>query len=330
MTKSIEQDIALKDVFTRIEKMYGKGSIFSLEQHDVAESVPVISTGSYVLNGATGIGGVPLGRIVEIFGPESSGKTTVALKIMAQCQKQGGRVAFIDVEHALDLKYLQSLGGQLNDSLVILQPNSAEEALQTAYLLTASGAFSLVIIDSVAALVPQSEIDGNIGDHSIGVQSRLMSQALRKITPVAQNKNVCVIFINQIRMKIGTMYGNPETTSGGVALKFYSSIRIEVRRGNYIHGENDDIIGHEMKCKIVKNKLSAPHRTANISLLYCNQDEVADLVQFSIMKNVISRAGSWYSYGEHKLGQGLDKVVQHIRDNPDLKQEIIQKVTNIK
>ncbi|HDI45932.1 MAG TPA: recombinase RecA [Candidatus Omnitrophica bacterium] len=315
---------ALEVALTQIEKEFGKGSIMRLGQTTRLD-VPAISTGALTLDIALGIGGVPRGRVVEIFGPESSGKTTLALSIVAQAQKAGGIAAFIDAEHALDPGYARKLGVNLDD-LLISQPDTGEQALEIAEHLVRSNAVDVIIIDSVAALVPRAEIEGDMGDQFVGLQARLMSQAMRKLTAAISKSKTCAIFINQIREKIGVMFGNPETTPGGRALKFYSSVRIDLRKiGNITSG--DKIIGSRVRAKVVKNKVAPPFKQAEFDILY---DEGISyegaILDLGINLGIISKSGAWISYGDIKLGQGKDNARQYLKSNPQLCKEIEKKI----
>ena len=316
----------LEQAISQIEKQFGKGSIMRLGD-DVKKSIDVIPTGCLALDYALGIGGVPRGRIVEIYGPESSGKTTLTLHILAQAQKMGGTAAFIDAEHALDPQYASKLGVD-TDNLYISQPDTGEQALEICEALVRSGAVDCVIIDSVAALTPKAEIDGEMGDSFMGVQARLMSQALRKLTGIINKTNCCVIFINQLRDKIGVMYGSPETTTGGKALKFYSSIRMDIRKTDVIK-DGSEIIGNRTKVKIVKNKLAPPFKTAEFDIMYGtginNEGSIIDLAsEFDI----IQKSGSWYSYNGEKIAQGKDNVRIYMQQNPEFYAEVEKAVRN--
>ncbi len=316
----------LEQAISQIEKQFGKGSIMRLGD-DVKKTIDVIPTGCLALDHALGIGGVPRGRIVEIYGPESSGKTTLTLHILAQAQKMGGTAAFIDAEHALDPQYAAKLGVD-TDNLYISQPDTGEQALEICEALVRSGAVDCVIIDSVAALTPKAEIDGEMGDSFMGVQARLMSQALRKLTGIINKTNCCVIFINQLRDKIGVMYGNPETTTGGKALKFYSSVRMDIRKTDVIK-DGAEIIGNRTKVKIVKNKLAPPFKTAEFDIMYGtginNEGSIIDLAsEFDI----IQKSGSWYSYNGEKIAQGKDNVRIYMQQNPDFYTEVEKAVRN--
>ncbi|MGI6479064.1 MAG: recombinase RecA [Salinivirgaceae bacterium] len=315
---------ALKITLDKIEKTYGKGTIMKLDDTSVVQ-VPVISSGSVGLNAALGIGGYPCGRIIEIYGPEASGKTTLALHAIAEAQKNGGLAAFIDAEHALDRVYAKNLGIKL-DQLYISQPDNGEQALEIADSLIRSGSISIIVIDSVAALTPKAEIEGEMGDSRMGLHARLMSQALRKLTANISRTNTTCIFINQLREKIGIMFGNPETTTGGNALKFYASVRVDVRRISAIK-DGEDSRGSRTRAKVVKNKMAPPFKKAEFDIMYgegiCKTGEIIDLgVDFDIIK----KAGSWFSYGETRLGQGREAVRQLLTDNPELQAEIEEKV----
>ena len=316
---------ALKAAITQIEKQYGKGSIMRLGQTEALD-VQAISTGSIALDVATGIGGLPRGRIVEIYGPESSGKTTLALHVVAEAQKKGGEAAFIDAEHALDPRYARNLGVDV-DSLLVSQPDNGEQALEIAEYLTRSGALDVIVIDSVAALVPKAEIEGDMGDSHVGLHARLMSQALRKLAGAISRSNTLVIFINQLREKVGVMYGNPEVTTGGRALKFYASMRIDVRRIEQLKAPGNEFIGSRTRAKIVKNKVAPPFREAEFDIMYgTGISKEGELVDIAVQFDVIHKSGAWFSYGEQRLGQGRDKVKQYIRENPEFAAEVEEKV----
>ncbi|MCS7005055.1 MAG: recombinase RecA [Cytophagales bacterium] len=323
--KSLETTIA------KIEKQFGKGTIMRLNEQKVA-NVPVISTGSLTLDLALGIGGLPKGRIIEIFGPESSGKTTLAMHTVANAQKEGGICAYIDAEHAFDRNYAEKLGIDLNN-LLMAQPDYGEQALEIADNLVRSGAIDVLVIDSVAALVPKAEIDGEMGDSKMGLQARLMSQALRKLTATISKTNCCCIFINQLRDKIGVMFGNPETTTGGNALKFYASIRLDIRRIQQIKdGSNEGVaIGSRTRVKVVKNKMAPPFKQAEFDIIFgqgiSRSGEVLDL---AVDLNIIQKSGSWFSYNGNKLGQGKEAVKELIRDNPELMQELENKILEMR
>ena len=293
---------SLETALKQIEKDFGEGTIMKLGTRDTVE-VPSISTGSFGLDKALGINGLPRGRVVEIYGPESSGKTTLTLQIIAECQKAGGTAAFIDAEHALDPEYAKALGVDI-DELLISQPDTGEQALEVTDKLVESGGLDVIVVDSVAALVPRAELEGNMGDSHVGLQARLMSQALRKITGSIQRKNTLVIFINQIRMKIGVMFGSPETTTGGNALKFYSSVRLDIRRIGAIK-DGDEVIGNETRVKVVKNKMAPPFKVAEFQILYGKGiNRKAEIIEYAVQKGIVEKAGSWYSYKGDKIGQG--------------------------
>ena len=320
-----EKAKALQAALAQIEKQFGKGTIMRLGEGEVIEDIEVVSTGSLGLDMALGVGGLPRGRVIEIYGPESSGKTTLTLQVIAQMQRVGGTCAFIDAEHALDIGYAQKLGVNLQD-LLISQPDTGEQALEIVDALVRSGSVDLVVIDSVAALTPKAEIEGEMGDSLPGLQARLMSQALRKLTGSIKRTNTMVIFINQIRMKIGVMFGSPETTTGGNALKFYASVRLDIRRiGSIKKGE--EVIGNETKVKVVKNKVSPPFKTAEFDILYgqgiSREGEVIDM---GVEQKVLEKSGSWYAYNGEKIGQGKDNAREFLRENPELAFEIENKV----
>ena len=305
----------------QIEKQFGKGSIVRLGSKEAIVQVAAISSGSISLDNALGVGGFPRGRIVEIFGPESSGKTTVALQVVAEAQKLGGMAAFIDVEHALDPIYARKLGVDV-DNLLVSQPDYAEQALEITSALIISGSIDVLVVDSVAALVPKAELDGEMGDSHMGVQARLMSQAMRKLTGSVSKSNTCLIFINQIREKIGVMFGNPETTSGGRALKFYASVRLDIRRIAAIK-DGDAVIGNRTKVKIVKNKVAAPFREAEFDIIYGEGiSREGDLIDLGVAQNIVEKSGSWYSYKGERIGQGRENARQFLKDNPDIRQSI--------
>ena len=316
---------ALDMAFNQINRQFGKGSIMRLGEGPGLEAIAAISTGSVSLDAALGCGGVPRGRIVEIFGPESSGKTTIALQIIAEVQRGGGMAAFVDAEHALDPIYAKALGVQ-TDNLIVSQPDTGEQALEIAEILTSSGSLDVVVIDSVAALVPKAELEGDMGDHHVGLQARLMSQALRKLTGVVHRSNTCFIFINQIRMKIGVMFGNPETTSGGNALKFYSSIRMDIRRIAAIkEGENN--VGNRTRVRVVKNKLAPPFRTAEFDIMFGRGvSKEGDVLDLAVEKDIVAKTGAWYSYGEERIGQGRENVKRFLSENADIFSEIERQV----
>lgn len=315
---------AAETALTQIERQFGKGAIMRLGQREVT-GISAISVGSIGLDAAMGIGGVPRGRIVEIFGPESSGKTTLSLHIIAETQKTGGLAAFIDAEHALDAEYAKRLGVDI-DNLLVSQPDSGEQALEIAEVLVRSGAIDLIVIDSVAALVPRAELEGEMGDSQPGLQARLMSQALRKLTAIVSKSGTCLVFINQIREKIGVMFGNPETTTGGRALKFYSSVRLEIRRTNQIK-EGEEVIGSRVKVKVVKNKCAAPFRQAEFDITYGDGiSREGELIDLGLEHRIFEKSGSWFSYGDMRVGQGRDNAKAFLRENPDLLREVEGKV----
>ncbi len=316
---------ALETALAQIEKAYGKGTIMRLGEN-TGMNVEAISTGSISLDAATGIGGMPKGRIIEIYGPESSGKTTLALTVIAEAQKQGGEAAFIDAEHALDPIYASNLGVDV-DSLLVSQPDNGEQALEIAEALVRSGALDVVVIDSVAALVPRPEIEGEMGDSHVGAHARLMSQALRKIAGAVAKSNTIIIFINQLREKVGVIYGNPEVTTGGRALKFYSTMRIEVRRAEALKGNGSEIIGNRTRAKIVKNKVAPPFKEAEFDILYgrgISRD--GEIVDLGVKFNIIQKSGAWFSYGDMRLAQGRDNTRELLINNPELFNEINDKV----
>jgi recombination protein RecA len=320
-----EKGKALAAALSQIEKQFGKGSIMRLGAGEAVEDIQVVSTGSLGLDIALGVGGLPRGRVVEIYGPESSGKTTLTLQVIAEMQKLGGTAAFIDAEHALDVQYAGKLGVNVPE-LLISQPDTGEQALEITDALVRSGSIDMIVIDSVAALVPKAEIEGEMGDSLPGLQARLMSQALRKLTGSIKRTNCLVIFINQIRMKIGVMFGNPETTTGGNALKFYSSVRLDIRRIGSIK-KNDEVIGNETRVKVVKNKVSPPFREAIFDILYgegiSRQGEIIDL---GVQAKLVDKAGAWYSYNGDRIGQGKDNAREFLRENPDIAREIENKI----
>ncbi|NBD20444.1 recombinase RecA [Aquabacterium fontiphilum] len=322
---STEKAKALQAALAQIEKQFGKGSIMRLGEGEVAEDIQVVSTGSLGLDIALGVGGLPRGRVIEIYGPESSGKTTLTLQVVAEMQKLSGVCAFIDAEHALDVQYAQKLGVNLHD-LLISQPDTGEQALEIVDALVRSGSVDLIIVDSVAALTPKAELEGEMGDALPGLQARLMSQALRKLTATIKKTNCTVIFINQIRMKIGVMFGSPETTTGGNALKFYASVRLDIRRTGSIK-KGDDVIGNETKVKVVKNKVSPPFKTAEFDILYgegiSREGEIIDL---GVNAKIVDKSGAWYAYNGEKIGQGKDNAREFLRENPDLAHEIENKI----
>jgi recombination protein RecA len=316
---------ALAAALSQIEKQFGKGSIMKLGEHDVSQDIQVVSTGSLGLDLALGIGGLPRGRIVEIYGPESSGKTTLTLQVIAEAQKMGGTAAFIDAEHALDPQYARKLGVKVED-LLISQPDNGEQALEIADMLVRSGSIDVVVIDSVAALTPKAEIEGEMGDQLPGLQARLMSQALRKLTGNIKRSNTMVIFINQIRMKIGVMFGNPETTTGGNALKFYASVRIDIRRTGAIK-KGEEVIGSETRVKVVKNKVAPPFRTADFDILYGEGiSREGEIVEMGVNHRIVEKSGAWYAYKGDKIGQGKDNAREYLKEHPDVAQEIEAKI----
>lgn len=317
----MEKEKALEAALLQIEKQFGKGSVMKLGQ-DADHEVSVIPTGSLTLDAALGIGGVPRGRVIEIFGPESSGKTTVALHIIAEAQNNGGFAAFIDAEHALDPQYATNLGVDL-DELLVSQPDTGEQALEIVEALVRSGAIDVIVVDSVAALVPRAEIDGEMGDAHVGLQARLMSQALRKLSGVISKSKTCAIFINQIREKVGIMFGNPEVTPGGRALKFYSSVRIDVRRIEALKVGGDQIIGNRTRAKIVKNKVAPPFKLAEFDIIYGKGiSKEGSIIDLGVEHKVINKSGAWYSYGEERLGQGKENTREYLRTNIDLRDKI--------
>jgi recombination protein RecA len=306
---------------TQIEKQFGKGSIVRLGSKEAVVQVAAISSGSISLDHALGVGGFPRGRIIEIFGPESSGKTTIALQVIAEAQKVGGMAAFIDVEHALDPAYARKLGVDV-DNLLVSQPDYAEQALEITSALIVSGSIDVLVVDSVAALVPKSELDGEMGDSHMGLQARLMSQAMRKLTGHVSKSNTCLVFINQIREKIGVMFGNPETTTGGRALKFYSSVRADIRRIAAIK-EGEVVVGNRTKVKIVKNKVAPPFREAEFDIIYGEGiSREGDLIDLGVAQNLVEKSGSWYSYKGDRIGQGRENARQFLKDNPDIRQQL--------
>jgi recombination protein RecA len=323
-----EKAKALQAALAQIEKQFGKGTIMRLAEGEKIEDIEVVSTGSLGLDIALGVGGLPRGRVVEIYGPESSGKTTLTLQVIAEMQRQGGTCAFVDAEHALDIQYAQKLGVKVSD-LLISQPDTGEQALEIVDSLVRSGAVDLIVIDSVAALTPKAEIEGEMGDSLPGLQARLMSQALRKLTATIKKTNCMVIFINQIRMKIGVMFGSPETTTGGNALKFYASVRLDIRRTGTIK-KGEDAIGNETKVKVVKNKVAPPFKTAEFDILFgegiSREGEVIDM---GVANQVLEKSGAWYAYNGEKIGQGRDNAREFLRENPDLAREIENKVREI-
>lgn len=316
-----EREKALNEAMLQIQKQFGKGAVMKLGDEGAKLNVEAISTGSMSLDLATGIGGIPKGRITEIFGPESSGKTTLTLHIIAEAQKNGGKAAFIDAEHALDPEYARNLGVNI-DELIVAQPDTGEQALEICELLVRSGALDVVVIDSVAALVPKTEIEGNMGDSHVGLHARLMSQALRKLTGVINKSNTAAVFINQLREKVGVIYGNPEVTTGGRALKFYSSMRLDVRRVEAIKS-GEQILGNRTKVKIVKNKVAPPFKSAEFDIMYGEGiSKVGDIMDCAVEANIISKAGSWYSFEGNRIGQGRENAKNYLQMNPDVLDKI--------
>ena len=316
---------ALAAALSQIEKQFGKCSIMRLGEHDIARDIQVVSTGSLGLDIALCVGGLPRGRIIEIYGPESSGKTTLALHAIAECQKQGGRAAFVDAEHSIDPIYAKNLGVNI-DELILSQPDSGEQALEIVEMLASSGAINLIVVDSVAALVPQAELDGEMSDNSVGLQARLMSKAMRKLAGILNKKECAVIFINQLREKVGIMYGNPETTSGGRALKFYASIRLDIRRNEALKA-GSEIYGNSVRIKVVKNKVSPPFKQCIVDIIYgqgiSKDGEVLDL---SVEAGLIKKSGSWFEYNGNKIAQGRDAAKEYLKANLDIAQELTKKV----
>ena len=318
------QNDTLDETLKEITKMFGKGAIMRLGDRESVD-VDAIPSGSLLLDEALGVGGYPKGRIIEIFGPESSGKTTLALHAIAECQKNGGRAAFIDAEHAIDPVYAKNLGVDINE-LILSQPDNGEQALEIVEMLANSGGVNLIIVDSVAALVPQAELDGEMGDNSVGLQARLMSKAMRKIAGVLNKKECAVIFINQLREKVGVMYGNPETTSGGRALKFYASIRIDIRRTEAIK-QGSDIVGNTCRVKIVKNKVSAPFKQCEIDIIYGQGiSKEGEILDRAVELGIIKKSGSWFEYNGNKIAQGRDAAKTYIKENEDIAQELLEKI----
>jgi len=308
----------------QIQKQFGKGSIMRLGT-DETEAIPVIPTGTLSLDIATGVGGVPRGRVTEIYGPESSGKTTLALHVIAEAQKRNGVAAFIDAEHALDVSYASRLGVNVDD-LLVSQPDYGEQALEIAEILIRSGAVDVIVVDSVAALVPKAEIDGNIGDSHVGLQARLMSQTMRKLTGILKKTNTALIFINQIRMKIGVMFGNPETTTGGNALKFYSSLRLDIRKIAQIK-DGEELIGNRTKVKVVKNKVAPPFKMAEFDIIYGEgSSKIGDLLDLAVGQDIVEKSGAWYSYGGERIGQGRENAKSFLKEHPDMTVDIERKV----
>ncbi len=316
---------ALAQALGQIEKQFGKGSVMRMGDGGVIRDIEVVSTGSIGLDVALGVGGLPRGRVVEIYGPESSGKTTLTLQVIAEAQKLGGTAAFVDAEHALDPGYAEKLGVNV-DELLVSQPDTGEQALEITDMLVRSGAVDIVVVDSVAALTPKAEIEGEMGDSHMGLQARLMSQALRKLTANIQRSNTMVIFINQIRMKIGVMFGSPETTTGGNALKFYSSVRLDIRRIGAIK-KGDEVIGNQTRVKVVKNKVSPPFKQAEFEILYGHGiSRYGEVIDLGVQHGIVDKAGSWYSYGDDRIGQGKENVREFLKNNPQMAEEIEHKI----
>jgi len=322
---SDEKKKALDQAILQIEKQFGRGSVMRLGSESLGIAVPVISTGSIVLDAALGVGGVPRGRVVEIFGPEASGKTTLALHILSEAQKAGGVAAFVDAEHALHPNYAKSLGVDI-DNLLISQPDTGEQALEITETLVRSGAVDLIVIDSVAALVPRAEIEGEMGDAHMGLQARLMSQALRKLSGTISKSKTCVVFINQIRMRIGIMFGNPETTTGGIALKFYSSVRLDIRKISSIK-EGEEVTGSRTRVRVVKNKVAPPFKTAEFDIIYGKGiSKQGELIDLGVEHKILEKSGTWFSYKGERLGQGRENAKQFLRDNPDIAKNIEEEI----
>ena len=321
--ETISADV-LDETLKQIQKIFGKGAIMRLGEREAVD-VDAIPSGSLLLDEALGVGGYPKGRIIEIFGPESSGKTTLALHAIAECQKKGGRAAFIDAEHAIDPVYAKNLGVDINE-LILSQPDNGEQALEIVEMLADSGSISLIIVDSVAALVPQAELDGEMGDSSVGLQARLMSKAMRKIAGILNKKECAVIFINQLREKVGVMYGNPETTSGGRALKFYASIRIDIRRTEAIK-QGSDIIGNTCRVKVVKNKVSPPFKQCEIDIIYGQGiSKEGEILDRAVELGIVKKSGSWFEYNGNKIAQGRDAAKAYIKDNEEVAKELLEKI----
>jgi len=316
---------ALAAALSQIEKQFGKGSLMRLGDAGARRDIEVISTGSLGLDIALGVGGIPRGRVTEIYGPEASGKTTMTLQVIAECQRAGGTAAFVDAEHALDPDYAEKVGVDV-ENLLVSQPDTGEQALEITDLLVRSGAVDIVVVDSVAALTPKAEIEGEMGDHHVGLQARLMSQALRKLTANIKRSNTIVFFINQIRMKIGVMFGSPETTTGGNALKFYSTVRLDIRRIGAIK-RGDEVIGNQTRVKVVKNKVAPPFRTAEFEILYgFGVSREGEIIDLGVQQGIIAKSGSWYSYGADRIGQGKENVREYLLSNPEIAREIEEKV----
>ena len=326
MSKEKDSKIkALQLTLDKLDKTYGKGTVMKMGDSEV-EKVEAISSGSLTLDGALGVGGYPKGRVIEIYGPESSGKTTLTLHAIAECQKAGGIAAFIDAEHAFDRFYAENLGVNI-DELIISQPDNGEQALEITDNLIRSGAIDIIVIDSVAALTPRSEIEGEVGDSKMGLHARLMSQALRKLTSNISKTNCTVMFINQLREKIGVMFGNPETTTGGNALKFYASVRLDIRRSTQIKDTNGNVLGNKTRVKVVKNKVAPPFKVSEFDIMYGKGiSKMGEIIDLGVAHEIIDKSGSWFSYGETKLGQGRDSVKSILKDNPELSDEIEAKI----
>ena len=327
MAKNENENLSLDETLKQIQKMFGKGSVMKLGDRRPVD-VDVIPSGSLLLDEALGVGGYPKGRIIEIYGPESSGKTTLALHAIAECQKQGGKAAFIDAEHAIDPVYAKNLGVNI-DELILSQPDSGEQALEIAEMLASSGAISLIIIDSVAALVPQAELDGEMSDNSVGMQARLMSKAMRKIAAILNKKECAVIFINQLREKVGVLYGNPETTSGGRALKFYASIRIDIRRTEALK-TGADIYGNTCRIKIVKNKVAPPFKQCEIDIIYGQGiSKEGEILDRAVELGLVKKSGAWFEYKGSKIAQGRDAAKEYLKSNPDAVEELLQQIKSV-
>ena len=320
----LDKDKNLSEALSQIEKQFGKGTVMKMGDREIVD-IPSVSTGSLGLDIALGIGGLPKGRVVEIFGPESSGKTTLTLQAIAECQKAGGTAAFIDAEHALDPNYAEKLGVNV-DELLLSQPDTGEQALEVTDMLVKSGSVDLIVVDSVAALTPRAEIEGDMGDHHVGLQARLMSQALRKITGNIQRSNAMVIFINQIRMKIGVMFGNPETTTGGNALKFYSSVRLDIRRIGAVK-EGEEVVGNETRVKVVKNKVSPPFKQAEFQIMYGEGiNTEGEILELGQKLELVEKSGSWYSHNGEKIGQGKVNASKFLRENPKVRDTLVKEI----